>query len=44
MTENDCPEARKNRILVLNVVHGPPGDDNPPPSQNDAFFSWSERK
>ena len=27
MTENDCPKAWTNRILVLNVVHGLPGDD-----------------
>ena len=41
-TENDCPEAWTNRILVLNIVHEPPGDDNfSPPLQRTPFvLQW----
>ena len=44
MTESDCPEAWTNRTLVLDKVHGPPGDDNicpPPPSESSGPpFLW----
>ena len=39
MTENDCPKAWTNRILVLNVAHGVPGDGIfLVPPKNDAFY------
>ena len=35
IAENDRPKAWTNRILVLNAVHGPPGDDYfPSPTNN----------
>ena len=45
LSEKDCPKAWTNRILVLNVVHGPPGDDNfsSPPKKMTIFFPRMRR-